>query len=59
VSGALVGGKLNAKKVVSRLTNAQHLQLDGVYDFVVPARTLKFFDRSTQKRVNATGVTWQ
>jgi len=59
VSGTLVGGKLNAKKVVSRLSNAQHLQLDGVYDFVVPTRTLKFFDRGTQKRVNATGVTWQ
>jgi len=59
VSGTLVGGKLDSKKVVSRLPNAQHLQLGGVYDFVVPTRTLKFFDRTSQKRVAAKDVTWQ
>src|SRR6202795_4277344 len=51
VSGTLVGGKLDAKKVVSRLTTAQHLQLGNVYDFVVSISILKFFDRATQKHV--------
>jgi multiple sugar transport system ATP-binding protein len=59
VSGTLVGGKLDAKKVVSRLTTAQHLQLGNVYDFVVSIRTLKFFDRATQKHVASKDVIWQ
>jgi multiple sugar transport system ATP-binding protein len=59
VSGILVGGKLDSKKVVSRIPNAGHLELGGVYDFAVPARTLKFFDRATQKRVQSKVVTWQ
>ena len=59
VSGLLVGGKLDAKKVVSRIPNAKHLELGGVYDFVVPTRTLKFFDRATQKRVPSKDVSWQ
>ena len=59
VSGLLVGGKLDAKKAVSRIPNAKHLELGGVYDFVVPTRTLKFFDRATQKRVPSKDVSWQ
>ena len=59
VSGLLVGGKLDAKKVVSRIPNAKHLELGGAYDFVVPTRTLKFFDRATQKRVSSKDVSWQ
>jgi multiple sugar transport system ATP-binding protein len=59
VSGTLVGGKLDSKKVVSRLSDARHLQLGTVYDFVVSTRTLKFFDRATQKQVAAKDVTWQ
>jgi multiple sugar transport system ATP-binding protein len=59
VSGTIVGGKLHSKKAVSRLASAQHLQLDGVYDFVVPARTLKFFDPATQQRVPPRDIRWQ
>jgi multiple sugar transport system ATP-binding protein len=59
VSGTIVGGKLDSKKVVSRLVSAQHLELDGVYDFVVPARTLKFFDPATQQRVPPRDIRWQ
>jgi multiple sugar transport system ATP-binding protein len=59
VSGTIVGGKLDSKKAVSRVASAQHLQLDGVYDFVVPARTLKFFDPGTQKRVEPRDIRWQ
>jgi multiple sugar transport system ATP-binding protein len=59
VSGTIVGGKLDSKKAVSRLVSAQHLGLDGVYDFVVPVRTLKFFDPATQQRVPPRDIQWQ
>src|ERR1700675_1324414 len=51
VSGTLVGGKLDAKKVVSALPPRRHLKLGNVYDFVVSISILKFFDRATQKHV--------
>ena len=51
VSGSVVGGRLDGKKVFSRLTSAQGLALEGTYDFAVPQRELRFFDRSTEKRV--------
>ena len=59
VSGTLVGGKLDAKKVFSRLSSAQNLSLGGTYDFAVPQRELKFFDRATEKRVEPKAVSWQ
>ena len=59
VSGTVVGGKLGGKKVFSRLTSAQDLALEGTYDFAVPQRELKFFDRSTEKRVEPRAVSWQ
>src|SRR5438445_3637117 len=59
VSGTLAGGKLDGKKVFSRLSSAQNLQLAGMYDFAVPQRELKFFDRSTEKRVEPRAVSWQ
>ena len=59
VSGTLVGGKLEGKKVFSRLSSAQNLQLGGMYDFAVPQSHLKFFDRSSEKRVAPRAVSWQ
>ena len=59
VSGTIAGGKLDSKKAVSRLPSAQHLRHAGVYDFVVPTRTLKFFDPATQQRVPEREVQWQ
>src|SRR5437667_4097281 len=59
VSGTLAGGKLDAKKVFSRLSSAQNLQLSGTYDFAVPQHQLKSFDRSSEKRVEPRAVTWQ
>jgi hypothetical protein len=59
VSGPLAGGRLDGKKVFSRLTSAQHLTLGNSFDFVVPQRELKFFDRATEKRVEPRAVTWQ
>ncbi len=59
VSGTPVGGKLDAKKVFSRLSSAQNLQLGGTYEFAVPQHQLKFFDRSSEKRVEPRAVSWQ
>jgi len=59
VSGILTGGKLDGKKVFSRLSSAQGLQLGGTCDFAAPQRHLKFFDRSSEKRVAPRAVLWQ
>src|SRR5882724_2773649 len=59
VSGTVLGGILAGKKVFSRLTSAQDLALEGSYDFAVPHRELKFFDRSTEKRAEPRTVPWQ
>jgi multiple sugar transport system ATP-binding protein len=59
ISGNLAGGKLDGKKVFSRLSSAQQLQLGNIYDFAVPQRELKFFDRATQKRVEPRPISWQ
>src|SRR5438874_6861992 len=59
VSGSVVGGRLDGKKVFSRLSSAQNLQLGGMYDFAVPQSHLKFFDRSSEKRVAPRAVSWQ
>src|SRR6266852_1895755 len=47
VSGTPVGGKLDAKKVFSRLSSAQNLRLGGTYDFAVPQHQLKSFHPSS------------
>ena len=59
VSGSVVGGRLDGKKVFSRLTSAQGLALEGTYDFAVPQRELRFFDRATEKRVAPRAVSLQ
>jgi multiple sugar transport system ATP-binding protein len=59
VSGTLTGGRLDGKKVFSRLSSAQNLQLGGTYDFAVPQNHLKFFDRSSEKRIEPRAVSWQ
>jgi multiple sugar transport system ATP-binding protein len=59
VSGTLIGGKLEGKKIFSRLSSAQNLQLSGTYDFAVPQSQLKFFDRSSEKRTEPRAVSWQ
>ena len=59
VSGSVAGGRLAGKKVFSRLTSAQGLALEGTYDFAVPQRELRFFDRATEKRVAPRAVSLQ
>src|ERR1700694_5326712 len=59
VSGTLVGGKFEGKKIFSRLGSAQDLHLGDTCEFVVPQHHLKFFDRSSEKRVEPRAVSWQ
>lgn len=59
VSGTLTGGKLDGKKVFSRLSSAQDFQLGGAYDFAVSQRQLKFFDRASEKRIAPKAVSWR
>jgi multiple sugar transport system ATP-binding protein len=59
ISGTLAGGKPDGKKVFSRLSSAHSLKLGAVYDFAVPQHHLKFFDRTSEKRVEPRAVSWQ
>src|SRR5438552_11226969 len=59
VSGLLVGGRLEGKKVIARLGSALPLALGQTYDFAVPQPELKFFDRQSEKRVEARELSWQ
>src|SRR5438477_6635097 len=59
VSGLLMGGPLEGKKAIARLGSAQSLELGQTYDFAVPQPELKFFNRQTEKRVEARELSWQ
>jgi len=59
LSGSLVGGKMNGKKVISRRLLEQAFELGKVYDFAVAEPELKFFDRDTGKRVEPRVLAWQ
>src|SRR5262245_10869446 len=45
LSGSLLGGKLEGKKAISRQLLGHAFELGVTYDFAVPERELKFFDR--------------
>ena len=59
LAGCLVGGKADGKKVIARLLLGHSFEVGATYDFAVPARHLKYFDRTTEKKVPARVVTWQ
>ena len=59
VAGILTGGRVEGRKAIARLASAQSLELNQTYDFAVPERELKFFDRSSEKRVTARALQWQ
>jgi len=59
LSGVLVGGRFEGKKAVSRLLFGHEFEIGKTYDFAVPERRLKFFDRSTEKKVEARAMAWQ
>ncbi len=58
LSGILLGGQLEGKKVVARLLLGQNFEVGTTYEFAVPERHLKFFDRSTQKKTEARALAW-
>jgi len=55
----LSGGRADGRKAVARLGSAQSLEPGQTYDFAVPERELKFFDRTTEKRVEPRAISWQ
>src|SRR5258707_7907228 len=59
LSGFLVGGRADGKKVIARLLLGHEVAVGTTYDFGVPERQLKFFDRTTEKKVAARAVAWQ
>jgi len=59
LSGLLTGGKADGKKVIARLLLGHSFEVGSTYDFAVPERQLKFFDRTTEKKVPARTLTWQ
>ena len=59
VSGVLTGGRVEGKKAIARLGSAQSLEVGQTYDFAVPERELKFFDHSSEKRVEPRPLSWQ
>src|SRR5215470_12299532 len=59
LSGTLADGRANGKKVIARLLLGQTFEIGNTYDFAVPERHLKFFDKQTEKRIEPRPVTWQ
>jgi multiple sugar transport system ATP-binding protein len=59
LSGALAGGRFDGKKVIARLTSGQAFEAGKIYDFAVPERELKFFDRASGERTAAQTLAWQ
>jgi multiple sugar transport system ATP-binding protein len=59
LAGCLVGGKTDGKKVIARLLLGHNFEIGTRYDFAVAERNLKFFDRTTEKKIAARAVTWQ
>jgi len=59
LSGSLVGGRGNGKKVIARLLVGHVFAIGTTYNFAVPERQLKFFDRTTDKKVEPRRLTWQ
>lgn len=59
LAGILVGGKMDGKKVIARLLLGHSFEIGTTYDFAVAERHLKFFDRTTEKKIAARALTWQ
>lgn len=59
LSGSLAGGRFEGKKVIARLASGQSFESGKTYDFAIPERELKFFDRASGTRSSAQALTWQ
>jgi len=58
LAGNLVGGKADGKKVIARLLLGHSFEIGATYDFAVGERHLKFFDRTTEKKIAARNIAW-
>jgi multiple sugar transport system ATP-binding protein len=59
LAGFLEGGKMDGKKVIARLLLGHSFEIGATYDFAVADRHLKFFDRTTEKKITPRNVAWQ
>ncbi len=59
LAGFLEGGKTDEKKVIARLLLGHSFEIGTTYDFAVAERHLKFFDRTTEKKITPRNVAWQ
>jgi multiple sugar transport system ATP-binding protein len=59
LSGSLAGKRLDGKKVIARLLLGQSFEIGTTHQFAVPEHHLKFFDRSTAKRIESRTLEWQ
>jgi len=59
LAGFLEGGKMDGKKVIARLLLGHSFEIGTTYDFAVADRHLKFFDRTTEKKITPRNVAWQ
>ena len=59
LAGVLQGGKATGKNVIARLLLGHSFEIGTTYDFAVPERHLKFFDRTTEQKIPARPLTWQ
>ena len=59
LAGTLAGGKTDSKMVIARLLLGHSFEIGATYQFAVAERHLKYFDRSTEKKVPARALAWQ
>jgi len=59
LAGVVLGGKADGKKIIARLLLGHSFEVGTTYDFAVPERHLKFFDSTTEKKVEPRALTWQ
>jgi multiple sugar transport system ATP-binding protein len=59
LSGVLVGGKADGKKIIARLLLGHSFTIGTTYDFAISERQLKFFDRTTERKIAARTLAWQ
>lgn len=59
LAGNLVGGKADGKKVIARLLLGHSFEVGTTYDFAVAERHLKFFDKTSEKKIAPRAIAWQ
>ncbi len=58
LAGTLAGGMADGKMVIARLLLGHSFEVGATYQFAVAERHLKYFDRTTEKKVEAKVVVW-